>query len=251
TPDGSLVGLIEDLYYTYDIGVNHWIRPGGPAAGNTAFRVSPWRKWGWEHRISASLSWIGGELGLGAPAPTVTLTSPSSGSTFTAPATIALAATASAPGDSVTRVEFYQGTAKIGEDLSAPYTLSWTNVGSGSYSLTAKVIAGSGASATSPPVGVTVQNSGCGTSTPSNVYNQGFPGQSGTFTVIVDATPRAVGGTLLDTGVGVNANPPVGETNSFHTAATVRFNTANGHIEARSGANYPATSLPWTEGQTY
>jgi hypothetical protein len=43
----------------------------------------------------------------------------------------------------------------------------------------------------------------------------------------------------------------VGETNSFHTAATVRFNSANGHIEARSGANYPATSLTWTAGLTY
>jgi len=113
------------------------------------------------------------------------------------------------------------------------------------------VIAGSGASATSSPVSVTVQTSGCGVSTPSSIYNQGFTAQTGTFTVVVDATPRAVGGTLLDTGVGVNSNPPVGETNSFHTAATVRFNSANGHIEARSGANYPATSLTWTAGLTY
>jgi hypothetical protein len=151
----------------------------------------------------------------------------------------------------VTRVEFYQGATKLGEDLSAPYTFSWSGVGAGSYTLTAKVTAGSGASATSSPVSVTVQTSGCGVSTPSNIYNQGFSAQSGTFTVIVDATPRAVGGTLLDTGVGVNSNPPVGETSSFHTAATVRFNTANGHIEARSGASYPATSLTWTAGQTY
>ena len=251
TPDGSLIGLLEDLYFTYDIGVNHWIRPGGPAAGNTAFRVSPWRKWGWEHRISASLSWLGDELGLGAPAPAVSLTSPSSGATFTAPATIALAATASAPGDSVTRVEFYQGATKLGEDLSAPYAFSWSNVPAGSYSLTAKVIAGSGASAVSSPVNVSVQTSGCAVSTPSSIYNQGFTAQSGTFTVTVDATPRAVSGTLLDTGVGVNSSPPVGETNSFHTAATVRFNTANGRIEARSGATYPATTITWTAGQTY
>ena len=251
TPDAALVPLVDSLYDTYDIGVNYWIRPTGPPAGNTAFRVSPWRKWGWEHRISASLSWLGGQLGMGAPTPTVSLTSPASGATFTAPATIGLAATAAAPGDSVTRVEFYQGTTKLGEDLTSPYSFSWTGVGAGSYSLTAKVIAGSGASATSSPVGVTVQTSGCGVSTPSSIYNQGFPAQSGTFTAIVDATPRAVGGTLLDTGVGLNSNPPVGETNSFHTAATVRFNTANGHIEARSGASYPATSLNWSAGLTY
>src|SRR4029450_9828126 len=104
-------------------------------------------------------SWLGGQLGMGAPAPTVSLTSPASGATFAAPATIALAATASAPGDSVTRVDFYQGTTKLGEDLTSPYTFSWTGVGAGSYSLTAKVIAGSGASATSSPVSGTGQTS--------------------------------------------------------------------------------------------
>jgi len=31
-------------------------------------------------------------------------------------------------------------------------------------------------------------------------------------------------------------------------AATVRFNTANSRIEARSGFNYPATTLAWTAG---
>src|SRR4029450_8965970 len=113
------------------------------------------------------------------------------------------------------------GPTKLGEDLTSPYTFSWTGVGAGSYSLTAKVIAGSGASATSSPVSVTVQTSGCGVSTPSSIYNPGFPAQAGTFTAIVDATPRAVGGTLLDTGVGLNANPPVGEGKPFHTAATV------------------------------
>jgi hypothetical protein len=43
----------------------------------------------------------------------------------------------------------------------------------------------------------------------------------------------------------------VGESNSFQTAATVRFNTANNRIEARSGSNYPATNIPWSAGNTY
>ncbi|MCC6593159.1 MAG: hypothetical protein IT479_07780, partial [Xanthomonadales bacterium] len=42
----------QNLYASYDIGVNYWIRPAGPASGLPAFRVSPWRKWGWEHRTS-------------------------------------------------------------------------------------------------------------------------------------------------------------------------------------------------------
>jgi hypothetical protein len=52
TPDPTLAQAAQSLYATYDEGVNFWIRPGGPAAGLPAYRVSPWRKWGWEHRTS-------------------------------------------------------------------------------------------------------------------------------------------------------------------------------------------------------
>lgn len=46
----------QNLYASYDIGVNFWIRPAGPASGLPAFRVTPWRKWGWEHRTSDGLA---------------------------------------------------------------------------------------------------------------------------------------------------------------------------------------------------
>ena len=44
-----------EMYATYDEGVNEWIRPEDPPA-NTAFRVSPPRKWAWEHRTSDGLA---------------------------------------------------------------------------------------------------------------------------------------------------------------------------------------------------
>lgn len=88
---------------------------------------------------------------------------------------------------------------------------------------------------------------GCGVSTTTAIYNKTFTAQSGTFTVVADATPEAV----ADTGVGVNASPPINEANSFSTAATVRFNTANQRIEARSAATYPPTTIAWTAGSTY
>lgn len=56
-PDASLRQRASDLYFSYDTGVNFWVRPGGPAAGLTAFRVAPWRKWGWEHRVSSGFGW--------------------------------------------------------------------------------------------------------------------------------------------------------------------------------------------------
>jgi hypothetical protein len=55
--DPQLAAAIEGLYDTYDLGVNVWIRPAGPQSGLAAFRVTPWRKWGWQHRTSDGLAW--------------------------------------------------------------------------------------------------------------------------------------------------------------------------------------------------
>ena len=63
---------------------------------------------------------------------------PTNGATFTAPAFIALAADASDPDGSVAKVEFFNGTTKLGEDSSVPYTFAWTDVSAGSYAFTAR-----------------------------------------------------------------------------------------------------------------
>lgn len=89
-------------------------------------------------------------------APTVSLTSPAGGASFTAPASISLAANASDGDGTVSKVEFFSGSTKLGEDTSAPYSLSWTGVGAGSYSLTARATDNSGATTTSGAVSVTV-----------------------------------------------------------------------------------------------
>jgi hypothetical protein len=56
-PSAGLRSTAMQLYASYDIGVNFWIRPAGPASGLPAFRVAPWRKWGWEHRVSVGFGW--------------------------------------------------------------------------------------------------------------------------------------------------------------------------------------------------
>jgi hypothetical protein len=58
TPDATLAQAANDLYFTHDIGMNYWTRPDAPASGLTAYRVSPWRKYGWEYRTTGSFSWI-------------------------------------------------------------------------------------------------------------------------------------------------------------------------------------------------
>lgn len=89
-------------------------------------------------------------------APTVTLTNPTDGQSFTPPASVSLAATASDSDGSVAKVEFYRGSTRLGEDTSAPYAFTWTNVPVGQYRLIARAIDNLGLAADSIPVNVTV-----------------------------------------------------------------------------------------------
>src|SRR4051794_31986830 len=50
TPDPSLRQLANDLYATYDRGVNVW-------TSSTSFRVTPPRRYTWEYKNSPSFSW--------------------------------------------------------------------------------------------------------------------------------------------------------------------------------------------------
>ena len=90
--------------------------------------------------------------------PTVALTAPTSGASFDALATINLTADASDSDGTVTLVEFFNGATKLGEDATAPYSLSWTGVITGSYSLTAKATDNANTTASSAAATVTVTN---------------------------------------------------------------------------------------------
>jgi hypothetical protein len=92
---------------------------------------------------------------VGSP-PVVALTAPLATNVFTAPATIAITASASDPDGSVTKVEFYNGAAKLAEATNAPYAFSWSNVLAGSYTLTAQATDNSSNVTTSSAVNVTV-----------------------------------------------------------------------------------------------
>lgn len=91
-------------------------------------------------------------------APSVSVTSPSNNSSFTAGANITISANASDSDGSISKVEFYQGSVKLGEDLSSPYSVSWSNVQEGSYALTAKAYDNAGAVSTSSPVNISVSS---------------------------------------------------------------------------------------------
>ena len=89
-------------------------------------------------------------------APSVSLTSPAAGARFNAPATITISANASDADGTVSKVEFFNGAAKLGESLVPPYRYAWANPPAGTYALTAKATDNSGATTTSSAVIVTV-----------------------------------------------------------------------------------------------
>jgi chitinase len=89
-------------------------------------------------------------------APIVTLTTPANGTSWNAPASIAITANASDADGSVAKVEFYNGSAKIGEDLTSPYAFTINNAGAGTYVISVKATDNLGAVTTSSSVSVTV-----------------------------------------------------------------------------------------------
>jgi len=95
-------------------------------------------------------------IGVANNAPNVALSSPATGTSFTSSTAITISAVASDRDGTISKIDFYQGTTLIGSDDTAPYSFSWSNVTSGTYSITAKATDNSGAVTTSSAITLTV-----------------------------------------------------------------------------------------------
>ncbi len=89
-------------------------------------------------------------------APIVVLTAPASDALFASPSVLHLTATATSAMSAVTKVEFYHGTTKVGEDAAAPYETDWLNPAPGVHALTAVAYDDQGLRTTSAPVDIRV-----------------------------------------------------------------------------------------------
>lgn len=114
--------------------------------------------------------------------PSVSITAPANNTNYaTAPATITINATATDADGTVSQVAFYNGSTLLGTDATSPYSYTWSNVGTGSYTLTAVATDNGGATGTSSPVIVTVGGGGANLAlnkptTVSSTENAGTPG---------------------------------------------------------------------------
>jgi gliding motility-associated-like protein len=89
-------------------------------------------------------------------APTIAITSPSNNATFTQGAWVKIEVAANDSDGAISKVEFFSGNKKLGEDLSSPYVWTWTNVPAGNHTITAKATDNKSATATSQPVAISV-----------------------------------------------------------------------------------------------
>ncbi|MGB9181984.1 MAG: Ig-like domain-containing protein [Pyrinomonadaceae bacterium] len=92
--------------------------------------------------------------GTGNIGPNVSMTFPHYNNTFAteAPANVTLMANADDPDGSVSKVEFYQGSTKLGEDAAYPYSYEWKDIPPGAYTVSAVATDNLGASSPSNSV---------------------------------------------------------------------------------------------------
>ncbi|MTI20796.1 T9SS type A sorting domain-containing protein, partial [Fulvivirga sp. RKSG066] len=101
--------------------------------------------------------------------PTVSITNPSTNDIFTESEDIEITTNASDSDGTIAKVEFFEGSTKIGEDTSSPYSFNWENVAAGSYSLTAIATDNIGSSTTSSQVNITVNSQPTGYEAPYDI----------------------------------------------------------------------------------
>src|SRR5262245_3499263 len=113
--------------------------------------------------------------------PSATLTAPGNNSIFSNGANIPLAALASDSDGTISKVEFYLGSTKLGQKTNSPYSLTWSNAAAGDFLLRAVATDNGGLSYTSKPVEVFINT------------NAGF--LSGTFGAVPGSADLTADGT--------------------------------------------------------
>lgn len=94
--------------------------------------------------------------------PKVQIDSPFEGTTLIKGASVSIKASASDSDGNIVNVEFFNGTNKLGEDASMPYTYDFINLLEGEYVLTVKATDNKGASTVSKNVKITVKSDSTG-----------------------------------------------------------------------------------------
>ena len=94
--------------------------------------------------------------------PEVSIVAPTNGAVFAAQSNIRIDAIANDSDGSISKVEFLNGTIKLGESTSTPFSLTLNSLPSGKYNVTARAIDNRGIVRNSSPIRLQVSNSVAG-----------------------------------------------------------------------------------------
>lgn len=171
-------------------------------------------------------------------APVINLTSPTIGALFTAPATVSINASASDSDGSISKVEFFQGSTKLGEASAAPYNFEWNNVASGNYSLTAVATDNLGSGAVSNAVNITV-NAPPIVSITSPATGTNFPANA---PITINASASDSDGTIAKVEFFASANKLGEVTTGPYSFTWNNASTGTYSVTTRATDNLGATS---------
>jgi len=179
--------------------------------------------------------------------PTLAITSPADNSVIFGPTNIALSASASDSDGTVAKVDYFQGTNKLGTALSAPYSVTWSNVGVGSYTLSAVATDNNGGTNTSAPVHITVNYlPGASVWIAYNDHSQGTASSNNDTFYTIPAFGTASGplkniatGAALPATLTVTNTPAPEQAGAMSAPApgTPAYNLFNAYIDWTSSAN--------------
>jgi hypothetical protein len=123
--------------------------------------------------------------------PTVAIVTPTNGAAFHAAVNILLRAEASDPDGDVLRVSFFAGDRLLGTTSNRPFSLMWSNVASGAYSISAKATDNLGGTGFSPAVRITVGDSTSSNQPPAIKITTPTNGASYAATAVVTIVAEA------------------------------------------------------------
>jgi hypothetical protein len=161
-----------------------------------------------------------GTASVGTPA--VAITSPATGTILPEGGNLVIQATASEAGATISKVEFYADTTKIGEVDASPYTFTWVDPSPGSYSITAKATDNTG-TINNAVIYIGVESLNYFWSTTGNIATSGDTSFIGTvdsnrFAIRTKNIERM---SVLPTGnIGIGTITPTAQ---FHTTGSVRL----------------------------
>ncbi|CAN5363389.1 hypothetical protein BH09BAC3_BH09BAC3_10360 [soil metagenome] len=185
--------------------------------------------------------------------PIVNLTSPVSNAIISAGGSVTISASAVDNDGTVSKVQFFNGSVMLNEDTSSPYSFSWVNVASGSYTFTAVAFDNTGATATSPPVSITVSSATTAVSVALETGNAVLSGK-----MVISSDPTAGAGNFFSVPAGNGKNyyipAPAGASFSFQISKAdsyvvwVKVKTATSNNQSSYIYNGSGRWFTWSAG---